>query len=179
MSRPEGPEERKQRIRQPYHIDPNPIPTQTPATGEQQLRGAKTPVENAADGHDVREHQRHELEGDDSIERNGGADVDEREERGDDARESDGIDGDRLRGMDSRDPVREREAIVTGKGEGLPGGRDVKGDVACDDDDEDEDGKAIDAAGGHDGLEDVDEGEGGGLGEGGVDGVDGEEVGDE
>ena len=63
------------------------------------------PVQNAADGAAVRHHDRDDLQGDDGVERNGRADVDERDEAREDACEGDGVGGDLHLGMDVPDPL--------------------------------------------------------------------------
>jgi hypothetical protein len=51
------------------------------------------PVEHAGDGGGVGKYQRNELEGDDGVEGDGGADVDQCEQTRDDAGEGDGVGG--------------------------------------------------------------------------------------
>lgn len=171
---PEGPEENEQGVRQADDVNRDTEAAQAPASRGQELRVVEAAVEDAADGREIREHQGDDLKGDDGVEGDGGAKVDEGEESGDQAGEGDGVGGDLLHRVHVGDPLGEREAFVAGKGEGLTGGRGVERDVTRDDEDQEEDCEGVDAARGHRVTEDVEEGIGGGIGDGVVDGLDAE-----
>ena len=105
------------------------------------------PVEHTADRNSVGEHQRHDLEGDNRVERHRRTDVDQRQQTCDDASQSDRIRGDMHRGMHMGDPAVEGEAFIASKGPCLAAGRCVIVDVCGDDEDEDHDCEDVDAAG--------------------------------
>ena len=65
--------------------------------------------------------------------------------------------------MDVADPTGEGEPLIAGEGEGLAGRRCIERDVARDNQYQNHDGQGVDAAGGDGLLEDVDEGEAGGV----------------
>ena len=82
---PKRPEEDEQHVRQADEVDRDPEAAQAPASRGQELRVVEATVENAADGREVCKHEGDDLQGDDGVEGDGGAKVDEGEEGGDQA----------------------------------------------------------------------------------------------
>ena len=177
--RPQRPEEGKNHVTDPGDVGGDTPAAEAPACRRQEFWLEDPAVEDAADGDGVGRHERGDLEGDDGVEGDGGADVDEREQIRDDAGERDGVGGDVESRVHVADTAREGQALVAGKGEGLERGGGVEGDVARNHQNEDHDGEGVDAAGGDGLLEDVDEGEAGGVVDGVFDRGEAEEVGDE
>ena len=96
---PEAPEERPACIHQRDHVHGHPHPTERPASMGKRLL-SDTFERHASDADDVGGHEGGGGEGEDCIEGDGGTDVDEGDDHGEEAGEEDGVDGDLPRGVD-------------------------------------------------------------------------------
>jgi len=137
---PQRPEEGKDGVADPEDVHRHPPAAEAPACRGQELWLEKAAVEDTADRDGVGGHERGDLEGDDGVEGDRGADVDEREEAGEGAGKRDGVCGDVHGRVHLADPPGKGQTVVTGKGEGLAGGGGVEGDVRRNDQDQDHDG---------------------------------------
>lgn len=135
--RPEAPEEGKGRVEEGEGVDGDAPPAERPAAVWQELRVVDAAVEDAADGRHVGDHEGDEVERDDGVEGGVGADVDEGEQDGEHAGHGDRVDGDLELGVHGGDPVAVGEAVVAGKGPRLARRRQVVGEGAGVDEDDD------------------------------------------
>lgn len=115
-------------------------------------------MQNTADRHGVCHHESHDLKGNDSVESRAGSNVDETESAGNTAGEDDSIGGNLSLGIDTRNPLRKWEAIITGESKGLTCGRGIERNVGCDDYEQDEYNHGVDYWGASSFTEDVDDG---------------------
>lgn len=121
-------------------------------------------IQHARDGNSIRAKQRDHLQRDDGVESDGGPNVDERQQHGEQTRNRNRISWDFLGGVHAAEPLAKGEAVVAGEGEGLARRRRVEGDVCRDDEDQDEDGERVDAGRADGVFEHVDEGVAGRVG---------------
>lgn len=148
---PEGPEESEDGVEDGEGVEGYAVAAQGPAGRRQGEGVAYAPPQDAGDADRVAEHEGADLQGDDGVEGRRAADVDEREQAGDDAGQGHRVQGDVEPPVYPADVPAEGETAVTGEREGLSGRAGVEGDVGGDDEDEDEDGQSVDTAG-RDGL---------------------------
>ena len=112
---PKGPEEGKGDVKEPDDVDGDAEAAEGPARGRQELRVVDAAVEDAADGDAVREHEGHNLQRDDGVERHVGPDVDECQQGADHARQQHRVGRDLPRRVHGRDPARKGQAVVARK----------------------------------------------------------------
>lgn len=158
---PKGPEEGKGDVQEPDDVDGDAEAAEGPARGRQELRVVDAAVEDAADGDAVREHEGHDLQRDDGVERHVGPDVDEREQSADQARQQHRVGRDLPRRVHGRDPARKGQAAVASKRERLTGRRRVERHVAGHHQHQHHDGQRVHPARRHRLVEDVNEGKAG------------------
>lgn len=177
--RPKTPEKRMRRIGQTGDIDGHTPSTQAPPGARKQLRMADPTQEYAADRGHVGEHKGNKVEGDDSVEGDVGADVDERKQAGADAGEDNGADGELPFGVHVGKKLAERQAVVAGKRPCLTRRGDVERDGTGKDHDQSDDGKNIRAGKGGGIVKDPEDWIARRVSQGGVQVRDAEQVGDE
>ena len=108
------------RVGQSTDVDGHTPPTQAPPGARQELRVADPTQKHAPNRGHVGEHEGNEVEGDDGIEGDVGANVDERKQAGADAGEDNGPDRQLPFGVHVGEKLAEGQTVVAGKGPGLP-----------------------------------------------------------